>query len=311
MNQLLGEVRGRRSVGLCGLSLLLALFTAVAGPAQTVAESFEVGQRWEYRHEGPRPGDMEPNVIDGQRILHVMAVTDEPEGKQWVIEERFTHSRNVIGRLHVNQQQMLTRLEIQNKKGEVARLRYDPLIPYQTVDLAVGAKRTMETTLKMESVAFSLPGTITIERLDDETIATPAGQFASCRHYRTTTLSTVDIKIGKIPITEVREQWYHERVHGMVKEVYRRGAVKFLAWSRPAYTATSVLTAFDKEEVKTGSERAGAVEGNEPRGPAPAGPPSQSPARAGRGRMLFGVLGILAVGSFLWARRTGRRSPAP
>jgi len=58
----------------------------------------------------------------------------------------------------------------------------------------------------MEAVEFSLPATITIERLEDETTTTPAGEFVGCQHYRTTTASTVNIKIAKIPITEERHQ---------------------------------------------------------------------------------------------------------
>jgi hypothetical protein len=288
-------------------SLLIGLLCAVAWPEQAVRESFEVGQRWEYRHQGPRPGDMEPNVIDGERILHVISVADGQEGTQWVIEERFTNSRNVIGRLHVNQEQMLTRLEIENKKGEVAKLRYDPAIPYRGMDLAIGEKRTIETTLKMDSVEFSLPSTITVERLEDETITTPAGEFTGCRHYRTTTASTVNIKIAKIPITEVREQWYHGSIHGMVKEVYRRGPVKFLTWSREGYTATSELTVFGKEEVKTAPKPANEADVNDRRRDEPDGREPKPASHTKPVLIFLGAIGILAMGGLTWVKRTGRK----
>ena len=303
MNRPRAEIRWRRSVRAYLPSLLLGSLAAVAWPGQAGHESLEVGQRWEYRHQGPRPGDMEPNVIDGQRVLQVISVAEGQEGKQWVIEERFTNSRNVIGRLHVNQEQMLTLLEIENKKGEVAKLRYDPALPYRVMDLTAGQKREIETTLKMESVEFSLPSTITIERLEDETVTTPAGEFTGCQHYRTTTASTVNIKIAKIPFTEEREQWYHGSVHGMVKEVYRKGPVKFLTWSRAGYTATSELTAFGKEEVKTALEPATEADAKDRRSDEPDGRKPKPASHTKPVLIILGASAVLALGGLTWARR--------
>ncbi|MCX5644635.1 MAG: hypothetical protein NTZ17_08100 [Phycisphaerae bacterium] len=307
MSRPLAEIGWRHSVRLCVGSLLIGLLCAVAWPEQAVRESFEVGQRWEYRHQGPRPGDMEPNVIDGERIMRVISVAEGQEGRQWVIEERFTNSKNVIGRVHVNQEQMLTLLEIENKKGEVARLRYDPAIPYRLLDLAPGQKREIETTLKMDSVEFSLPSTITIERLEDETVTTPAGEFAGCRHYRTTTTSTMNIKIAKIPMTEEREQWYHGSVHGMVKEVYRKGPVKFLTWSREGYTATSELTALGKEEVKTAPEPATDADTKDRRRDEPDTPAPKPASHTKSVLVSLGAIAVLALGGLTWAKRTGRK----
>ena len=101
----------------------------------------------------------------------------------------------------------------------------------------------------MDSADFSLPSTIVIRRLDNQTVTTPAGEFADCQYFKITTKAIFDIKIAKIPVTEERERWYHPKVNGLVKEVYRKGPIKFLAWSQEGYTATSVLTAFGKEEV--------------------------------------------------------------
>ena len=297
------ETRWRRSVIASLLSLLIGSFCAVAGPGPAVQESLEVGQRWEYRHEGPRPGNIDPNAIDGQRILHVISVAEGPEGKQWVIEERFTNDKGAIGRVHVNQQQMLTLLEIENRKGEVAKLRYDPPTPYRVMDLAVGEKRKIETTLRMDAVEFSLPSIITIERLEDETITTPAGGFVGCRHYRTTTASTVNIKIAKIPITEERQQWYHESIHGMVKEVYRRGPIKFLTWSREGYTATSVLTAFGREEATAAP--APAVE-DRPMSRRPHEAEPRAASHAGAALLLLGAIAVLSISCLVLLQRARR-----
>jgi hypothetical protein len=292
---------------LCGLCLLLGWLSTAAWAQSAALGNFEVGQRWEYRHEGPRPGDVEPNAIDGQRILRVISAADEQKGRQWIIEERFTNGPQVIGRSHINAGHFLTRTEIENNKGEVAHVKYEPLIPYRVLDLAVGAKRTMETTVTMEGVDFKLPLVITMERLADETIGTPAGEFTGCRHYRTTTLSTINIKIGKIRSTEEREQWFHDSVHGMVKEVYRKGAVKFLTWSRPAYTATSTLVSFTKEKGPIGGQATSQAAARESRPPAPANTTTGVPKPNPRRWILRGGIAILVLGSFLLVRQARRR----
>ena len=249
MIDILLVARRRLSVRMVLVGTLIALLCTATWAGQDVNEPFEVGQRWVYKHEGPRPGSIEPNDIDGERIMHVISVVGEPEGKQWIIEDRFTGEEKATGRIYVNSKRLLTALEIKNQKGKVAKLRYDPPIPHQIMELDIGQEKTVETSLKMDSTKFSLPSTIVIRRLDDETITTPAGEFANCRHFKTTSKSIFNIKIAKIPITEERERWYHPKVNGLVKEVYRKGPVKFLTWSRAGYTATSVLTAYGKEEV--------------------------------------------------------------
>ncbi|HSW02886.1 MAG TPA: hypothetical protein VLI39_22180 [Sedimentisphaerales bacterium] len=208
----------------------------------------DVGQRWLYRHEGPRPGSVEPNAIDGERILWVLARMDSQSGELRVVEERFTRDEQAIARFLVRTDGLLEAVEIANDKGETGRLRYDPPIPYYPPSIAVGETQTISTSLRLDAVDFTLPSKIVTERLADETVMTPAGEFPDCRHYRIVTTSTINLKIAKIPFTEEREQWHHPTAQGLVKEVYRRGPVKFLTWSRPGYTSASVLTAHDRQE---------------------------------------------------------------
>jgi LPXTG-motif cell wall-anchored protein len=238
------------------LSVLVGLLSLTGWAGQDVKEPFEVGQRWEYKHEGPRPGSFEPNDIDGERIIHVVGVTEKPEGKQWIIEDRFTGDEKATGRIYVNQERLLTIIELENEKGETAKLKYNPPIPYQIIDMNIGQEKTVETSLEMDSGDFTLPSTMMIQRLDNETITTPAGEFVDCWRFIFKTKSIFKIKIIKIPLTEERERWYHPSINGLVKEVYRRDPIKFLAWSQEGYSATSVLTAFGKEEVPARIETA-------------------------------------------------------
>lgn len=231
------------------MTLCVSMACMVSGQ-EAPSEAFEIGQRWVYRHQGPRPGSIEPNAIDGEKILQVISTFEQDGKKQWVIEERFTGDPNIIGRLFVDRDSLVGGLEIENDKNEVARLTYEMAVPYLAPEMEPNTEKTFETTLRMDSANFALPNKIVIQRLADETIETPAGRFTGCRHYRQTTQSTIDIKIAKIRTTEERQRWYHPTVNGMVKEVYRKSPVKFLTWSKPGYVATSVLTAFDKTEVQ-------------------------------------------------------------
>jgi len=234
----------RRSSGLNGRAVLL-ISSIIISPAA----AFEVGQRWVYQHEGPRFGSAEPNAIDGQRIVMVIGGPEQGH-PYWVLEERYTADEAVVGRLHVTPERQLTGFDIENDKGEVATLAYDTPIAYPVPPLEVGQEQTIGNVLRMESPAFAMPVKIATRRLADETITTPAGEFVDCAHYQTTTRSTINVKVAKVPVSEQHDRWYHASVNGPVKEVYRKDPVKFLAWSQDGYTATSVLAAFDTQEIE-------------------------------------------------------------
>jgi len=243
-------------VAACKLSLTSCLVCAVVWAGSDFKAPLDVGQRWLYRHEGPRPGSIEPNAIDGERILWVLTRMDSQSGELRVVEELFTRDEQAIARFLVRTDGLLEAVEIKNDKGETARLRYDPPIPYHPTAMAMGETQTISTSLRLDAVDFTLPSKIVTERLADETVVTPAGKFPECSHYRIVTTSTINIKIAKIPFVEEREQWHHPTAQGLVKEIYRRGPVKFLTWSRPGYTATSVLTAYDRQEPDPGRQTA-------------------------------------------------------
>ncbi len=229
-----------RRMGAMSILLCVALVSAGHG-------AYEVGQRWVYQHSGPKPGSFEGEPIDGQRIAQV--IRHDANDGLWIIEERYTNSSDPASRHHIDPNRMVVAIEIDSKDGPPARLRYDPPVPYEAPELAVGQSVTIETTLHMDSAAFSMPIRLEIERLGDETVATDAGTFEACRHYRTTSSATIDIKIAKVPMSEQRHRWLHPHADGLVKETYRREPVKFLTWSRPAYEASSVLTSFGVEPV--------------------------------------------------------------
>lgn len=292
---------------LCVFGIAVGLFCVVAAAAVS-KPGLEPGQRWQYRLEGPRPGSDGPEAIDGERIQLVTAGGPGQGGGPWVIEERFTNDQKSTSRSYVDASGLLTTLEFQNDKGQKMGLRYDPPVPYRPADMEVGQSRTVETTARMDAVNFAVPTRTVVERLPDEAVSTPTGEFAGCTHFKSTLTMTMDIKIAKIAIREEREQWYHPSVRGMVKEVYRKDPVSFFGRSRPGYTATSTLMAYGKEAVEAGTG---------PLPPSGVGPAEQpEPNRFltiafwGLTHLrLLAVLGVLVLGACVWAlaRRFFRR----
>jgi hypothetical protein len=251
----------RRLTGLLTAAIVVLLMGIVAsaqpsgntqdpGKAVTVGQ-FKVGQQWVYDHEGPRSGAMEPNAINGQRILQVVSRTDQGALRPWVIEERFTHDPNVVSYLYVDDARMLLSLDVKNQTGEAMRLTYESAIAYQAMAMKVGEQRTVKTRLLSSDGKFKVPIQIEVQRLEDEAVDSPAGLFQDCRHFEFAMTSSIDLKLVKIPIKETRHRWYSDRVGGLVKEVYEKKPGKFMTWSWEGYTSTSTLASFGLGDVET------------------------------------------------------------
>ncbi len=238
------------------LILLICLCVVLFNSTGTLASvQFEVGRYWEYEHRGPRPGAMEPNAIDGQRILQVVSETELDGHTVWAIEERFTNDPNGVGLMSVDDRGLLQSLKVMNAKGESMTLTYDSAIAYQTMAIDVGEQRVVETRLVSGDEKFKVPIRMEVKRLEDETLVTPAGEFLACRHLEFVTKSVIDLKLVKIPFEETRHRWYSDEVHGLVKEVYQKAPGKFMTWSWPGYTSTSTLASFGVTDVDANSVR--------------------------------------------------------
>jgi hypothetical protein len=276
---------------LCVISMLGLAPSAAQAP-------YEVGQYWQYNHQGPRPGATEPVAIDGQRILQVLQIIGSDAEQRWIIEDRFTNDPNIVGRAHVRDDRMITAIVIENEKGESLTLSYDQPLPYQTADLAVGASMQIKTELVTQPGGYKVPCTLQITRLDDQTIDTPAGRFPDCRVFRSVTDTIIDIKIAKIPFREQRKWWYSQSVGGIVKEIYTKDAVKFLTWSRDAYTATSTLSAYGIRGVSEHQQAAAIRDGN-----ILAAPPAEGEAHA---NWKWPTVAICVVAAAIALRRFAR-----
>jgi len=285
-------------VRVAGILLLGSILGSAA--AAGVDAPYKIGQYWEYAHEGPRPGAVEPKSIDGRRIVQVVGNVAADANERWVIEDRFANDPNVIGRLHIGSDRMLTAAVIANEKNEALTLAYDNPIPHQRVDMAVGERMQIETAVVTGSGSLTVPLSIEIKRLKDEAVETQAGLFADCRHYASVTDSVVDAKIVKIAFKEHRQWWYSDEVGATVKEIYIKDPVKSWVWSKEGYTSTSTLTAFGTRAVSDEAQAA-AIHDVNVIATALANRPTHRNWKA-----IFGIVACVATGGVILARRRMR-----
>jgi hypothetical protein len=291
----------KKLVWLIGVSILLCLGHGVVAQTSSI-EGFEVGQRWQYDHEGPRPGAMEPNAIDGQRILQVVSETAQDGQTVWIIEERFTQDPNGVGLMSVDDKGLLRSLEVMNAKGESMRLTYESAIAYQTMAMDVGEQKLVETRLLTGDGKFKIPIRMAVKRLEDETLVTAAGEFQACRHLEFVTTSVIDLKLVKIPMQETRHRWYSDQVHGLIKEVYQKAPGKFMTWSWEGYTSTSTLASFGVADVDVNTVQAMGLGAERP-----GHPPDRGSNRLPHFLKWMGIFGVLFAGACVVVVRVVRR----
>ena len=50
---------------------------------------FEVGEKWVYKHDGPRPWGRGQDKVDGDRVREVVSVKEQEKVKLWVVKETY------------------------------------------------------------------------------------------------------------------------------------------------------------------------------------------------------------------------------
>ena len=206
---------------------------------------YMVGQRWEYTLTGPRPGSMQPKIIDGRRILQVIDRAEEEDATYWVIEEKFTHDPCVVSHSYINTENLLTTIKIFHvEKGELIRMSYEPAIPWPAPKLAVGEEITCQSSLIIGEGDFTMPDTVVFKRLGNETVEVEAGTYINCQRYQVSSSCIMDFKITKIPYQEKREIWLHPDVKGVVKEVYQKQDMEIMGITQKGYSSSSVLSSY-------------------------------------------------------------------
>lgn len=213
------------------------LFLIIAGLAilsggNVYAEDWKVGEKWTYKHEGPRPYADASATVKGDRKVEVIAIKGEEGEKQYLL-------KNILGSedpnpttSYIDSKNMLHKIEIEN----MFTFLVTPPIPAIWC-LKPGEEKTVKAN--MEIAGFSILVEYVAKRLKDETITVPAGEFKNCQHVQI--ISSLQNETGQT-IKNKQEYWYHPKARNLVKEII---ATNYQGDN--SYTSTSLLKSHTKK----------------------------------------------------------------
>jgi hypothetical protein len=219
---------------MCKVNLFWVIATLVISAVGSVyGEDWKVGEKWIYKHEGPRPyGDPSVKVI-GDRMLEMIAVKGEGADKRYLLKNNWGTEDANPSTSYIDPNNMIHKVDIDS----LAIIFFDPPVP-AIWSLKAGQQKTLKT--KMEIMGFSIPIEYVAKFIKDETITVPAGKFKNCRHVQI--VSSMQNEMGQTVKGKV-DHWYHPKVKNFVKEIIITNYQ-----GDNAYSATSVLKSYTKSD---------------------------------------------------------------
>ena len=213
------------------------LFLIIAGLAilsggNVYAEDWKVGEKWTYKHEGPRPYADASATVKGDRKVEVIAIKGEEGEKQYLLKNILGSEDPNPSTSYIDSKNMLHKIEIEN----MFTFLVTPPIP-AIWRLKPGEEKTVKAN--MEIAGFSILVEYVAKRLKDETITVPAGEFKNCQHVQI--ISSLQNETGQT-IKNKQEYWYHPKVRNLVKEII---ATNYQGDN--SYTSTSLLKSHTKK----------------------------------------------------------------
>jgi hypothetical protein len=205
---------------------LVAITLAIVVGASVQAADWKVGEKWTYKHEGPRPYADPSSKVEGDRTIEVTAIEGEGDEKRYLLKNRWGTTDINPATSYIDAKNLIHKIDVQ----DLAVLLLDPPVP-AIWTLKVGEEKTLKT--QMGAGGLVLPIEYKAKRLKDETLTVPAGTFEKCHHVQI--VSTIDNPMGE-PVKSKMDFWHHPKVKNAVKEV----TVTNFGGDN-SYTGTSVL----------------------------------------------------------------------
>jgi len=214
------------------LFLIIVTLVVLAG-GSVYGEDWKVGEKWTYKHEGPRPYSDSSTTVKGDRTVEVTAIKGEGANKRYLLKNNWGTEDANPATSYIDPNNIIHKVDIES----LAILLFDPPIPAIWA-LKSGEKKVLKT--KMEVMGFSIPIEYAAKRLKDETITIPAGEFKNCQHVQI--ISSMQNEMGQT-VKNKTDHWYHPKVKNFVKEV-----IVTNYQSDNSYTGTSVLKSYTKSD---------------------------------------------------------------
>lgn len=173
---------------------------------------YTVGEKWIYQHWGNRTfGDiLQP--VRGDRVMEITGICLLDGETRWMMKEKWGDTDFDPSRSFIDEKRMLHRVE---SGADIISFSPPPYMDW--LDLAPGERKTVQTVAASEKGDSLF--TISVERLADETIVVPAGEFADCIKVGMTVNYAIPQK-SHDSIDFHHTYWYHPTVNGFVKETF-------------------------------------------------------------------------------------------
>jgi len=214
------------------LLLVIAGLVILSG-GNVYTEDWKVGEKWTYKHEGPRPFADPSAMIKGDRTVEVTEIKDEGAEKRYLLKNMWGSEDPNPTTSYIDSKNMLHKLDIEY----LFTLVISPPVP-AIWTLKPGEEKTIKAN--MEVAEFSIPIEYVAKRLKDETIAVPAGEFKNCQHVEI--ISSLQNETGQ-SVKNKQEYWYHPKARNLVKEV-----IVTNYQGENSYTSTSLLKSHTKKD---------------------------------------------------------------
>ena len=213
------------------LLLVIAALVTLSG-GNVYAENWQVGEKWIYKHEGPRPYADSSAMVKGDRTVEVTAIKGEGEEKRYLLKNMWGSEDLNPSISYIDSNNMLHKLDIEY----MFTLLIAPPVPVFW-PLKPGEEKTLKT--KMEIAGMSIPVEYVAKRMKDETITVPAGKFEKCQHVQI--ISSLQNENGQT-VKNKEEYWYHPKVRNLVK-----GVIITNYQGDNSYTSTNLLKSHTKK----------------------------------------------------------------
>lgn len=214
------------------LLMVIAGLVILSG-GNVYAEDWKIGEKWTYKHEGPRPFADPSATIQGDRTVEIIAIKGEGADKRFHLKTLWGTEDANPTTTYIDTKKMIHKIDIEY----LGALGFTPPVPAIWL-LKSAEQKTLKT--QMDIAGFSLNIEYLAKRLKDETITVPAGKFENCQHVQVIT-STQD-ETGQ-PVKHKQDYWYHPMVGNLVKDV-----VITNYQGDNNYTSTSVLKSHTQKD---------------------------------------------------------------
>lgn len=209
--------------------LLVAIVLATLVGGITRAEDWNVGEKWTYKHEGPRPFS-DPSVkIKGDRTVEVTKIEGEGLAKRYLLKTLWGTEDANPTTTYIDPNNTIHKIEIES----MGILLLTPPVP-AFWPLKPNEQKTLKTNIDIGG--FTMPIEYVAKRLKDETLTVSAGKFEKCWHVQI--ISSFQNEMGEATKAKT-DYWYHPKVKNFVKEV-----TVMNYQGDNSYTGTSTLKSF-------------------------------------------------------------------